>query len=137
VIVKKLPIVAAIALGIALVVGQALLQWLLLPTAIVTAIGPLIVIVGTIYGIGPQATASLVKAKLSPHFVALVTAALSALVALLPSLVVGNGIRIVVSVVSTVVGVLLPGTLIGTAATNPVVNPPAVDPVNPVKPASV
>jgi hypothetical protein len=113
---NKLSPVASIIVGVILIVAMAVLQGGFLPTPLVAAFGPAIVVISTVYGITPSATAALLRSRLSPHLVAMATALLGALAGLLPVLTVGSLLRIIFGVLLAVGAVLLPGTQIGTAA---------------------
>lgn len=115
----------SILFGVALVIAMAILQAFSWPTALVAAVGPLLVVVGTIYGITPGATAALIHARLSPHLVALFTAVLTALAGLLPLVSVGSLLRIIVGIVIAVGAVLLPGSAIPAVASGPAPAAPA------------
>jgi hypothetical protein len=102
----------SIAIGVAIVIINAVIQVVGLPTTLVSVLSPLIVVLGATFGITPYATAGLIAAKLSGHVVAILMAVQASLSALMPQLTVGSVWRIVIAVALSVAAVLLPTTLV-------------------------
>ena len=121
----------SILVGVAVIIAMAVLQAFQWPTQVVVSFGPLLVIIGTIYGVTPTATAALIRAKLSPHLYAVLAAVLSALAGLLPLVSVGSALRIVLGLVLAVGAVLLPGSQIPSAVAPTPAKPTPPQPVRP------